>query len=156
MSTLLLGTLVPDYPGSDQEICHLFSVNFIIQKNAGNIVKYAEPNNGTDSITFLKNAIQQFNLQVQPVGGIIKPGDLIVIGNGRSSGRVACITHSMIAIDQNNWFGVNNMGTFGIAYKNKGVPFRTLQERRDVIPGYYDNLNFNNYTFGEFTFDVYR
>lgn len=117
MPTILLRTAIPDYPNNGQEICHLFSANYLLSR-ANGVVNYKMPQNGVDSINFLFNVIHRFNLQ--RTNGPIQPGDLIIIGNrnmnANANTAIANVTHSMIAIDNNIWFGCNNTNTFGLYF----------------------------------------
>ena len=124
MPTSLLGVTVPDYPNTDQEACHLFTGNWIIHRinpNVGYRLLHREP-----SYQFIIRILQEHNFTLQ-VGGQIQPGDIILIDHINNY-----IGHSMVAINNNVWFGVNNLGTFGLLFQNSGIAVDTLCERREI------------------------
>ncbi len=124
MPTSLLGVTVPDYPNTDQEACHLFTGNWIIHRinpNAGYRLLHNE-----SSHQFIARILQTYNYTLQ-VGGQIQPRDIILINHTDYT-----IGHSMVAINNNVWYGVNNFGTFGLIFQNSGIPVDTLSQRREV------------------------
>lgn len=153
MPTLLLGTLVPDYPNAGQEMCHCFTCNFLLQQHAQGVVNYVMPN--ADSLQFLYNTLHRLGMQRN--NGQIAPGNLIIIGNGRTAtGGVGLVTHSMIAINQHVWFGCNNLNTFGVDFNNRQIPLDTILMRREInLQALGININYANRTFNGFTFDVF-
>lgn len=158
MPTNLLGTIVPDYHGHVQEVCHWFTANYLLCR-AGLAVNY-QINNTYGPLNFLYNTIHQLNLN-RVVAGPIQPGDLIIIGNGPAGGALAHVTHSMIAISPTIWFGCNNLLSFGALFQNMNIPTDTLSSRREIdllainanlIPAH---RTFNN-VLGVMRFDVFR
>lgn len=150
----LLGTIVPDYPNNDQEICHMFSANYLLHRVGQGITPYVTLPAGTDTIQFLFNVIQRLNLQRN--NAQIQAGDLIIIGNGRTAnGAIVRVVHSMIAISPQIWFGCNNLNTFGLYFNQLQIPAETLFSRREVdLPALNINVDYNNHRFGGFDFDV--
>lgn len=158
MPTILNGITIPDYPEIGQEICHLFTGNYLYRlhgQHAGEPYKDVQ----TDSIEFLKNMIHLSRVSNIPIGNIIMQGDLIIIGNGRNNlGEIVNITHSMIAISPTTWFGCNNIGTFGNFFNALNIPANSLYGRRevDINSVAAGILNLATFTFGNFVFDVLR
>lgn len=163
MPLTLLGVQVPDYPNANQEICHQFTVNYLICRNQPRRLVYANLPPNTNALQMLVQEIQRQNLAPQAIGNPINPGDLILIGNRDANGMLRP-AHSMIAITQALWFGVNNLGTFGNLFQQTNIPANSLSARREIdlgnllplanfnIPAYQINLP----GIGILDFDVYR
>lgn len=158
MPTFLLRSEIPDYPNNDQEICHLFSANYLFQSRANGHPNYIMPQNGIDSINFLFNAIHKLKLQRN--NGPIQPGNLIIIGtrnNVNPHTAIANVTHSMIAINSNIWFGCNNLNTFAQNFIQLQIPANSLFSRREIDMAALDvDIDYNNRTFGGLSFDVWH
>lgn len=158
MPMVLNGITIPDYPKIGQEMCHLFTSNYLYRlhgQHAGEPYKDVQ----TDSIDFLKNMIHSSGVSNIAIGNTIMQGDLIIIGNGRNNlGEIVYITHSMIAISPTTWFGCNNIGTFGDFFNALNIPVNSLCGRRevDINSVAVGILNLAAFTFGNFVFDVLR
>ena len=125
MPTNILNTIVPDYPirNGNPEVCHVFTGNFIIRRNNADAPgNYVMPNHG-DSHEFILNLLANNHYHQHEQ---INPGDIILMyENG-------VLTHSMVAVNEHIWFGVNNIQTFGPWFVQQRIPIDTLPLRREI------------------------
>lgn len=125
MLTNLLGVNVPDYPYEGQEICHLFTGNWVIHHDQqGN--RYRLLHENENSYDFIIEVLEHYGKNMQD-DELILPGDIILIDHHNHY-----IGHSMVAINEHVWFGVNNSTTFGKIFEVSGIPFDTLPLRREI------------------------
>lgn len=151
MSTIL-ETIVPEYPYSDKdEPSHLFCCNFLLHRKYQNLREYCGVSEDQTPIEKLVETLHALHLHRLPTGTPIMPGDLILIFKG--SRNHMDIRHSMIAIAQDIWFGTSNYFFFSRIFKN--LP-EDIFMARDGISTLRLGVDFRNYSFGQFMFDVWR
>lgn len=156
-STILLGVEIPEYPNDGQEICHCFTGNFITHSQYFHL-QYDLVQVGTNTPMFISNIIQNYHYRLIANNNQINSGDIILIYNRN------VLVHSMVAVNQDIWFGVNNLTTFGTAYVEHGIPTDTLCCRREIDMRLCNNYNAMARTFSiggivnptHYTFKVYR
>lgn len=159
MPVNLLGIEVPDYPGQEPENSHDFTSNFLNQRiNAGDPY-LMRPVDIPNNVALLLDRMNQAGLQLRQMGTPIMAGDLILIGinRGGNNNTIQFITHSMIAISPEIWFGVNNIGTFMDEINQQQIPGNSFCTRREVdLDSLNVNFNLANRIVGNWEFDVYR
>lgn len=133
MPTNLLGVIVPDYNGQGIETCHEFTRNFLRIRDEHLNGYQTAAAAGLDSIHFLLDYLNEGEneYQLRNIEDQIQPGDIICLGIGLDQAN-GVLLHSMIAIDEANWFGTNNVGTFGLLFQRANIVPATLPQRRAI------------------------
>ena len=152
MATTILGVTVPDFPLTEvDEPCHLFCCNFLFHRRYRDLALYCGPSERQSPLEKLVEAIRALRMESLPPGTPVRPGDLIVIYKGARNRKE--IRHSMIVFDTDNWYGASNYGFF--SHLRKDLP-QDVFLPRDCVSMLQFGVDFSNYTFGRYSFDVWR
>lgn len=143
---------IPHYPlNTPSESCHLFCSNFLLHRGHSH-GEYQLPQGNQTPFEYLTDTIRSQKLYRLEKGTSIQTGDLILIRHKRHWLR-HIIIHSMIAIESDIWYGANNARFFSRTYSRLGTDLLT---ERDAINMFSLHLNTENYSFGEYDFEVWR